>query len=328
MKKLLVTLMLMATAACSGTQLGQQPRVSDQSLGYGSEGTVQAKTGDTVYSIARRHNVPMSAVIATNGLKPPYVLQPGQLIKLPDGAAAGSNTATVSQLPYDRSVGASDLGGSTAPTTSSSSSLLPLDVQPQSAYDSPVATAPLDGAPPTQPTGRTDMVLTPLGPSTTPTPGEEPELANTPTSILPKDATTERASNSAAAPRQGIFSWPLEGPVISSYGAGAGGATNAGINITAPKGTPVQAAAGGTVVHASDDAGNVGKLVLIRHPDGYVTSYGHLDRILVEKDTVVGSGDAIGTVGESGGVKAPQLHFEIRQGERPVDPAGYLPAKS
>lgn len=320
MKKILFALMLLTTAACSGTQFGQQPRVSDQKLGYGAGGNIEVKQGDTVYSIARRHNVPMSAIIATNGLRAPYVLQPGQQIKLPEGQMAMENASTVSQLPYDRSVGASDLGGSTGP-----SSLAPLD---NSAYDSGAyVAAPLEGAPSTVGTGKTDMVLTPLGPSTTPLAGDEPGLANAPTSILPKDETAARASSAPVAAKQGIFNWPVQGPVISSFGAGAGSTTNAGINITAPRGTPVQAAAGGTVVHAGSDAG-LGNLVLIRHPDGYVTAYGHLDRVLVENDSIVTAGDGIGTVGETGGVKSPQLHFEIRQGDKPVDPAGFLPAKS
>lgn len=310
MKKILIPLMLVLTA-CAGTNIGQQPRVSDQKLGYGTAGTVEVKPGDTVYSIARRHNVTMSAVIQANSLKAPYVLQPGQTIQLPQGSG-DMNTATTSQLPYDRSVGAQDMGGSVA-----AASLAPLD-------DAPISVQPLDGAPPvvdsnaSRGVGRSDMVLTPMGPITTPAPGEEVISTTSPTNIAPADQAA--AAKPVAPAKPGLFSWPLEGPVVSDFAS-----TNTGIAITAPKGTAVQSAAGGTVLQAG--SGDLGNSVTIRHPDGYVSVYGHLDRVLVEKDTIVGNGDVIGTVGQTGGVKSPQLHFEIRQGSTPVDPASYLPAK-
>ena len=82
----------------------------------------------------------------------------------------------------------------------------------------------------------------------------------------------------------------------------------------------------GTVVYASSDLKGFGNLVLIRHEGGWVSAYAHLDRLLVQKDAIVSTGDIIGTVGNSGtGIKTPQLHFEIRKGTTPVDPAPLLP---
>jgi len=67
-----------------------------------------------------------------------------------------------------------------------------------------------------------------------------------------------------------------------------------------------------------------GNLVLIRHEGGWVTAYAHLERMLVNKDTVVAPGDMIGTVGSTGGVSTPQLHFETRIDGKPVDPESVI----
>ena len=84
------------------------------------------------------------------------------------------------------------------------------------------------------------------------------------------------------------------------------------------------AAAPGTVVYAGDEMKGFGNLVLIRHEGDWVTAYAHLDRVMVKQDSVVAEGDEIGTVGKTGNVSTPQLHFETRQGGKPVDPAGVV----
>lgn len=121
------------------------------------------------------------------------------------------------------------------------------------------------------------------------------------------------------------FIWPVDGPVLSGYGLKNGNTVNDGINIASPRGAPVQASANGIVIYAGNE-GNFGNLVLIRHGSGVVTAYSHLDRMVVDKDSVVAKGDMIGTVGSTGDVKGPQLHFEVRRAGRPVDPQPLLPA--
>jgi murein DD-endopeptidase MepM/ murein hydrolase activator NlpD len=119
------------------------------------------------------------------------------------------------------------------------------------------------------------------------------------------------------------FSWPVRGRVISDFGAYAGGGRNDGINIAAPYGEPIHAAADGTVSYSGSELKSYGNLILLRHPDGYVTAYAHAERIIVEKGDHVARGQVIGYVGSSGDVSSPQLHFELRKGargERPIDP--------
>lgn len=120
------------------------------------------------------------------------------------------------------------------------------------------------------------------------------------------------------------FAWPVRGRVISGFGSRANGQRNDGINIAADAGAPVRAAADGTVTYAGSELKGYGNLVLIRHPQGYVTAYAHNSRLAVEKGDKVRRGDVIAYVGATGGVDSPQLHFEIRKGVKPVDPKRYL----
>jgi murein DD-endopeptidase MepM/ murein hydrolase activator NlpD len=120
------------------------------------------------------------------------------------------------------------------------------------------------------------------------------------------------------------FRWPARGKVISSFGARGTGGANDGINIAVPEGTPVRAAEGGTVVHADDALKGYGKLVLIRHANGYVSVYAHNSELNVKRGESVKRGQVIAKSGQTGNVTAPQLHFEIRKGATPVDPTRYL----
>lgn len=123
------------------------------------------------------------------------------------------------------------------------------------------------------------------------------------------------------------FVWPVRGRVITDFGTTAGGQRNDGINIVAPSGTPILAAADGTVSYSGNEVRSYGNLLLLRHDTGYVTAYAHADHFVVSKGEYVSRGQIIGYVGNTGDVDAPQLHFELRKGlrgEQPVNPRPYL----
>jgi murein DD-endopeptidase MepM/ murein hydrolase activator NlpD len=116
----------------------------------------------------------------------------------------------------------------------------------------------------------------------------------------------------------------VRGQVISTFGTKGGGLVNDGINIAAPRGAPVRAAADGTVIYAGNEVRGFGNLVLIRHEGGWVTAYGHAERVLVRQGQAVRAGEQIAVVGSSGAVSTPQLHFQVRRDGRPVDPVAHL----
>src|SRR5262249_29877604 len=116
------------------------------------------------------------------------------------------------------------------------------------------------------------------------------------------------------------FVWPVRGEVISVFGKRASGVHNDGIHNAAEPGSSVKAADGGVVVYAGNELAGYGNLLLIRHSNGFVTAYAHNRKLLVGKGDNVRQGQAIATVGSSGDVDRPQLHFEIRRGDHAVDP--------
>lgn len=124
------------------------------------------------------------------------------------------------------------------------------------------------------------------------------------------------------------FVWPVSGEIISNFGGPANGERNDGINIAIAMGTPIHAAASGTITYSGNELKDYGNLVLIKHEDGYVTAYAHADRLIVNRGDVVSRGQVIGYAGQTGDVSRPQLHFEIRHDTQPVNPKPLLMARN
>jgi murein DD-endopeptidase MepM/ murein hydrolase activator NlpD len=116
------------------------------------------------------------------------------------------------------------------------------------------------------------------------------------------------------------FRWPARGRIIEGFSSGG----NDGINIAVPEGTSVKAAESGVVAYAGSELKGYGNLVLIRHPNGYVTAYANNKELDVKRGDSVKRGQIIAKSGQSGNVSSPQLHFELRKGSTPVDPTSYL----
>jgi len=126
-----------------------------------------------------------------------------------------------------------------------------------------------------------------------------------------------------ATPSAAGLIWPVSGPITSPFGPRWGG-FHPGIDIGVPEGTPIHAAAAGTVIYCSWESG-YGNLVVIDHHNGLATAYGHQSRIAVSCGQNVAQGDVIGYSGCTGFCTGPHLHFEVRVNGAPVDPLGYLP---
>jgi murein DD-endopeptidase MepM/ murein hydrolase activator NlpD len=120
------------------------------------------------------------------------------------------------------------------------------------------------------------------------------------------------------------FRWPVRGRVIAAFGPKPNGLQNDGINLAVPEGTPIKAAEDGVVAYAGNELKGYGNLVLVRHANGFVTAYANASDILVKRGETVKRGQVIAHSGQTGSVTSPQLHFEIRKGATPVDPAQYL----
>jgi murein DD-endopeptidase MepM/ murein hydrolase activator NlpD len=125
-------------------------------------------------------------------------------------------------------------------------------------------------------------------------------------------------------PSSTTFQWPVRGHVLEGYGSGRDGTHNDGINIAAPRGAAVEAADAGVVAYTGNELRGYGNLILVKHPNGWISAYAHCDLILVKRGDKVARGQVIGRVGSTGNVGEPQLHFELRRGNRAVDPREFL----
>ena len=144
--------------------------------------------------------------------------------------------------------------------------------------------------------------------------------------VEPAPAMSSQEAVKTAEPAGSLpgFRWPVRGRVIAAFGPKPNGIQNDGINLAVPEGTPIKAAEDGVVAYAGSELKGYGNLVLVRHPNGFVTAYAHASDILVKRGETVKRGQVIGHAGQTGSVSSPQLHFEIRKGATPVDPAQYL----
>ena len=136
----------------------------------------------------------------------------------------------------------------------------------------------------------------------------------------------QSAKAPAAAPaEEATFRWPVRGRIISDFGVKPGGSKNDGINLAVPSGTDIKAAEDGTIVYAGNELKGFGNLVLIRHDNGWVSAYAHNKELRVRRGDVVRRGQTIAMAGATGSVTQPQLHFELRKDNKPVDPMNHLP---
>ena len=127
-----------------------------------------------------------------------------------------------------------------------------------------------------------------------------------------------------------LFLWPVRGPITSDYGYRfIFGETNfhRGVDIAAPSGTAINAAADGVVLFAGEK-GTYGNLVIVSHQNGFVTYYAHCSKLLVEAGETVTQGQPVAAVGSTGRSTGPHLHFEVRYQNSPIDPLLYLPGEN
>ncbi|WP_227873390.1 M23 family metallopeptidase [Aphanothece sacrum] len=122
------------------------------------------------------------------------------------------------------------------------------------------------------------------------------------------------------------YIWPTTGVITSGFGVRWGNNMHTGIDIAGPMGTPIVAAASGVVAFVGWSPEGLGNLVVLRHPDGSVTRYGHNSQVLVRRGQTVEQGEQIALMGSTGYSTGPHLHFEVSpQGTVAVNPMGFLP---
>lgn len=142
---------------------------------------------------------------------------------------------------------------------------------------------------------------------------------------IPAGQANHQQVMSESPPVLPAFRWPLavEGELTSPFGP-RWGRMHLGIDIAAPYGSPIVAAAPG-IVEVAQWRGGYGRMVQLRHPGGWRTLYAHAATLMVEPGQQVAAGEVIATVGSTGHSTGPHLHFEVHNRGEPVDPLALLP---
>lgn len=297
--------------------------------------TYRVRAGDTLFSIGRQFQVSPQALADANGMTFQSILRNGQTLRIPGGREEAPTRMARAEPERPRP-------DRTEPLSEANPRIPRGD--PQRPARSEIRPSPSNPAPPgvtPPPPPASARASTPV-----PNPGEGPprarpnpnrpnlarEQAPPPSSVAPiVPSTPAPSSTDVAALGRGLFRWPTEGSVTGRFGPSSGGQRNDGIDISGTLGAPVTAAAAGEVAYSGNSIPGFGNLVLIRHPGGWVTAYGHLQSSSVRMRQTVTQGMPIGAVGQTGNVTAPTLHFEVRYAPsardraRPIDPLTVLP---
>ena len=256
--------------------------------------TYKVKKGDALYKVAQKHGVSSKAIISANGLQSPYDLLIGQKLKIP---TATRHKVKKGETLYKIS---RKYGVDMALVAKKNKLKKPYNLLVGQKLSIPYKGASVSVS-------------------------KSSKKSKTP---FKRGKSYTKAKKSSGAKTKSSkrenFYWPVKGKIVSSFGAKRGGIYNDGINIAAPEGRNVRAAASGTVVYTGSELKGYGNLVIIKHSNGWITAYAHTKDVKVEKGQRVKRGQVIGEVGVSGNVSKPQLHFAIRKGRTAHNPIKLL----
>ena len=273
--------------------------------------------GETLDAISGRYGVPSSALLAANGLSSASDVKSGMHLVVPVYHADGR---AVADADKERA------GKKRDSDVADSGSVKPGKKSKDKDKDKVTAKADKDARKAERSAAKEakESKEATVAEAEPPKASESKKQAidRTPTGNLeaPSQKAALTGAQADAAGTSAEFRWPARGRIIQGFKAGG----NDGINISVPAGTSVRAAESGTVVYSGDGLKGYGNLVLIKHPNGFVTAYGNNGELDVKRGDKVARGQVIAKSGDTGNVNSPQLHFELRKGSTPVDPTNYL----
>ena len=307
MRLIILTFSLVILTGCIGGERALLP-VSNAPLreevkDVPPSGIIPVEIGDTIYTIANRYQVTPRRIILGNNLAPPYDLTGLSVLNLPKPRLhIVDNRDTIDKIARRYNVTKSDIYKLNNLTDGYS-------LRPGMAIAIPRR---LDYSNLDLPTESTNATVT----------QETTTATSSGTAVIPKTKLkTTTVTYSEGAPS---FTWPVNGQIIEAYGVSARGIQNDGVNIAANIGDDVRASHKGEVAFVGSGLKAFGNLVLVKHSDGWITAYAHLDSVTVQEGDYLDRGQVLGTVGMTGRVDSPQLHFEIRKARNPVNPEDYL----
>jgi murein DD-endopeptidase MepM/ murein hydrolase activator NlpD len=310
-----------AAATTRTASLSKPQAVGGSAAGWTAAGgsPITVANGETLDTLSGRYGVPAAALLSANGLSSASEVKSGMHLVVPvyhaDGRAVASTEPEKAEKKRDKDVADAEPAKSTkkAKDKEKDKATAKADKADKEAEKSASKDAK-------EAKGAKVAEAEPSKASEV----KKQAIDKTPTGNLESGASQSKTpltgAQADAAGTEPEFRWPARGRIIQGFKAGG----NDGINISVPAGTSVRAAESGVVVYSGDGLKGYGNLVLIKHPNGFVTAYGNNGELDVKRGETVKRGQVIAKSGDTGNVNSPQLHFELRKGSTPVDPTSYL----
>ena len=311
-----------ASAATHTASLSKPQAVGGSAAGWTAAGgsPIEVANGETLDTISGRYGVPSSANHSANGLSSPSDVKSGMHLVVPVYHADGRAVATADKEKAAKKREA-DVADADVSKAAKKAKDKEKDKEKSAKADKADKQAEKSASKDAKPSK--DATVAEVEPSKS-SEGKKQAIDKTPTGNLESGASQSKTAltgaQADAAGSEPEFRWPARGRIIQGFKSGG----NDGINISVPSGTSVRAAESGTVVYSGDGLKGYGNLVLIKHPNGFVTAYGNNGELDVKRGETVKRGQVIAKSGDTGNVNSPQLHFELRKGSTPVDPTSYL----
>jgi len=278
--------------------------------------THKVRRGESLYAISRVYDVDIGEIVHFNFLESPYILSPGAALRIPQKGGADVRVAAIG------TAGWTGAGRTSAPQIATVPIKRIRNIGTRT-LAAPTAQKPAASVPQKPVRVAALPIIRPVARPTI-KPAAKPIVKPLTTAALPP-VPRQRFSIKKPPQRAGrAFNWPVKGRIISGFGVKKTGFRNDGINIKVPAGTPIRAAENGVVSYVGNEMRSFGNLILVSHADGYVTTYGHVATMAVTKGQAVRKGDVIATVGATGEVSTPQLHFEVRKNGSAKNPMELL----
>ena len=265
--------------------------------------TYTVKPGDTIYSIAREHNMDFRELIGMNNIDSPNRITPGRVLKIKPPASESSAAVTTAPIVTDVVV-ARPIGGATVvekPSLGANTDTLKKEPKAgKEAYsDQALATA------------QNQVKAT------------EPAAAAATAEAKPDAKADAKPVDPVAVDGDEIaWIWPASGKTVGTFSEGG----SKGVDIAGKAGDPVIASGDGKIVYSGTGLRGYGKLVIIKHNNTYLSAYAHNQTILVKEGQSVTKGQKIAEMGNTDADQV-MLHFEVRRQGKPVDPLKYLPPR-
>lgn len=291
----------------------------------------EVKKGDTLYFISYITDKDVNDIIRFNHLSEPYIIHPGQRLRLwgpayRPPAFGGTGAGPRSDPPQaagNRAVTANDRQSTSGTPTAVAATSVSASIAVPSPTSIPIKST--DSKPVIVSQNDKKTVVTSASPP--PKPLEQPKTNqyvgdSKGVAVAKQPVTPVANNNSNSNAKISQWLWPTKGRVIKTFSTGDQG--NKGIDIAGQRGQPIVSTAAGTVVYSGNALRGYGNLIIIKHNDDYLSAYAHNDQLLVREGQTVTAGQRIATMGSSG-TNSVRLHFEIRYQGKPVNPQRYLP---